>query len=83
MGKIITVCGGHGSGKTTVAANLGYMLAQNSLVGILSTNMVCGIIQHLFEQLLKIAAVCMKSLYQNTIMQSLFVPCPNNKKICF
>lgn len=27
MGKIITVCGDHGSGKTTVAANLGYMLA--------------------------------------------------------
>ncbi|MBQ3124553.1 MAG: cobalamin biosynthesis protein CobQ, partial [Clostridia bacterium] len=48
MGKIITVCGGHGSGKTTVAANLGYILSQNNLVGILSTNMVYGSIQHLF-----------------------------------
>lgn len=82
MGKIITVCGGHGSGKTTVAANLGYMLAQNSLVGILSTNMVCGIIQHLFGAVIEDC----RGLYEISLSKydnaKAFVPCPIIK-ICF
>ena len=81
MGKIITVCGGHGSGKTTVAANLGYMLAQNSLVGILSTNMVCGIIQHLFGAVIEDC----RGLYEISLSKydnaKAFVPCPNNKNL--
>lgn len=47
MGKVITICGGHGSGKSTVAVNLAHLLSENSLVGVLSTNMVCGSIQYL------------------------------------
>ncbi len=55
---------------------------KNSLVGILSTNMVCGIIQRICSgQLLKIAAVCMKSLYLNMIMQKPLCTCPNNKNL--
>ena len=81
MGKIITVCGGHGSGKTTVAANLGYILSQNNLVGILSTNMVYGSIQHLFGTVIDDC----HGLYEMSLSKydtaKTFVPCLNNKNL--
>lgn len=67
MGKIITVCGGQGSGKTTVSANLGYMLSKNGMVGILSTNMNCGIISIYSVRWLMTVTACMRCCLQNTI----------------
>lgn len=48
MGKIITVYGQHGSGKTTVAVNLAYMLAERYVVGIINTQYTYPSIQHFF-----------------------------------
>ena len=81
MGKIITVCGGSGSGKTTVAANLAYILSQKYIVGIVSTNTNCGVIQHL----LGVSIDEIHGLYELMITKSnvgkVFMPCPNNKNL--
>lgn len=81
MGKIITVCGGHGSGKTTVSANLGYMLSKNGMVGILSTNMNCGIIQHLFGAVVDDRHGLYEMLLAKYDNVKAFVPCPNIKNL--
>lgn len=81
MGKIITVCGGHGSGKTTVAANLGYMLSKNGMVGILSTNMSCGIIQHLFGAVVDDCHGLYEMLLTKYDNAKAFIPCPNIKNL--
>lgn len=81
MGKIIAVCGGHGCGKTTAAANLGYILAQDNLAGILSTNMMCGIVQHLCNT----AVDEQHGLYEITMSRydsaKASVPCSSQKNL--
>lgn len=81
MGKIITICGGHGSGKTTVAANLGYMLSKGGMVGILSTNMTCGVIQHLFGKIIDENNGLYEMIMSNQENAKAFVPCPNMKNL--
>ena len=81
MGKIITICGGHGSGKTTVAANLGFMLSQSSLVGILSTNTVFGCIQHLFGAVVDDCHGMYEMVMSKADILKNFVQCPNNKNL--
>lgn len=49
--KIITVWGGNGSGKTTVAANLANAIAEREYtVGLVSANLYCGELQGIFAK---------------------------------
>lgn len=82
MGKIIAVCGGGGSGKSTIAANLGYMLSQKYLVGIVSTNKMFGSIQHLLGTTIDDS----HGLYELIMtpggdITKMFMPCSNNKNL--
>lgn len=48
MGKIIAVYGANGSGKTTIACNLAYLLSRDNVTGIMSTDMQYGNLQHFY-----------------------------------
>ena len=81
MGKIITICGGHGSGKSTVAVNLGYMLSDSSLAGILSTNMMYGIIQHLLGTVIDDCHGLYEMVMSNDDISKTLTPCESNKNL--
>lgn len=81
MGKIITVCGGNGSGKTTVAANLGYILSQKYIVGIISTNKICGSIQHLLGTIIDDKHGLYELMMSKGDISKTFTPCSNNKNL--
>jgi len=52
--KIITVWGSNGSGKTTIAANLGIAIAErNLMVGIISSKLYYGELQGIFAKRLE------------------------------
>ncbi len=82
MGKIITVCGGGGYGKTTIAANLASVLSQKYLVGLLSTNTMYGGIQHLFGVEIEHSRGLSEMLHTKGDISNSFVPCGNNKNLC-
>ena len=82
MGKIITICGGSGSGKTTVAANLGYILSQKYVVGIISTNKMFGGIQHLFGTVIDGQhGIYELMMSPGADITKMFMPCSNNKNL--
>ena len=81
MGKIITVFGANGSGKTTVAANLGYILSQKYIVGIISANTSCGTIQHLFGVAIDETHGLYELMVAKADVGKVFMPCPNNKNL--
>lgn len=81
MGKIITICGGHGSGKSTVAVNLAHLLSEKNLVGILSTNMVCGSIQYLCGTVIDDCHGIYEMALSRLDVSKAFTPCANNKNM--
>lgn len=81
MGKIITVCGGNGSGKTTVAANLAYILSQKYIVGVISTNTNYGDIQHLLGVTIDEAQGLYELMMAKNGIGKTFAPCPSNKNL--
>lgn len=81
MGKIITVCGGSGSGKTTVAANLAYLLSQNAIVGVLSTNMTFGSIQYLLGTEIEGNHGLYELIMSKDDISKAFTPCKDNKNL--
>lgn len=81
MGKIITVCGGHGSGKTTVAVNLAYLLSQKFIVGILSTNMTFGSVQRLLNTDVNENNGLYSLITSKGDISKAFTPCKDNKNL--
>lgn len=81
MGKIITVCGGNGSGKTTVAANLAYILSQKYIVGVVSTNTNYGAIQHIFGITIDETHGLYELMMTKIDVGKTFTPCSSNENL--
>lgn len=85
--KIITVWGANGSGKTTIASNLGIALAsRNLMVGIISSKLYYGELQGIFAKRVEddkgiyqaIANGCnTKNMFENAASNLFFLSVPN------
>lgn len=85
--KIVTVWGANGSGKTSIAANLGIALAaRNLMVGIVSSKLYYGELQGIFAKRVEddkgiynaIANGCnTKNMFENAASNLFFLSVPN------
>lgn len=85
--KIVTVWGANGSGKTTIASNLGIALAsRNLMVGIISSKLYYGELQGIFAKRVEsdkgiysaIANGCnTKNMFENAASNLFFLSVPN------
>ncbi len=82
--KIITVWGSNGSGKTSVAANLGYAIAErNFMVGIISSKIYYGELQSVFGKRLEADKGIYKAISSDCNTKNMFELAHNGSNLFF